>query len=172
MTILRDFSNRLWSKTKPTAEQRRVAGQLGIELFGDDSFFVAAARILDAVADTIGDTPRNKPTEKQRQMASELGLDISTDSRRVTWAKIKEKWQLVNYKANMAALQTMRLAPGDTVIKHIVIKPSSGIDMEFETEHIVSSIRWDGLVYFKGGKGNCAWAQTLTKLDAKKTSPS
>jgi len=162
---MKDKQNQLWSKTKPTKEQKRVAKLLGVELASDDSFLIAAARIEDAVADAVGDEPISKPSKNQERIASEIGLDISMDSHRVAWNKIKQKWQLDNYEANVPAARNMNLKPGDRVIKHLTIKAPSG-DIKFEKEYIVSSIRWDGFVYFKGTGCNCAWAKTLTKLDA------
>lgn len=161
-------SKTLWITWQHTSEQAYVAARLGIDLASEDTFIVAQARILDAVAETIGETPRHDPTEKQRHLASELGIDISEDSRRVAWAKIRQTTQKRYYDANVEAIQRMQLVPGDVVFERKVIRgPTDHTSQEIivESTDVVSSIRWDGLVYFKGGRGRASWAQLLTKVD-------
>ena len=54
----------------------------------------------------------------------------------------------------------MQLIPGDRVLIRNMVN-IRGEQHEFDQEYIVSSIRGDGLVYFKGGNGTCAWATKL-----------
>lgn len=153
-----------WWQAKVTPEQMRVAKALGISLVNGDSFLVASARIEDAVAEATGGAPCRRPTKRQRELSSEIDIDISTDSHRVAWAKIQEKTLQLYFEENMAALKNMQLVPGDTVVENIVIEIPGKEAKSFSREYTVSSIRWDGLVYFKGGNGGCSWASKLTKL--------
>ena len=152
MTDMRDFSKTLWCKTKPTRAQTEVAKQLEIKLPTEDSFLVASARIIDAIAESIGDTPRHEPTKIQIELATQLGIDISDDSRRVAWAKIKQTKQQAHYEGSVAAIEHMQLGPGDVVTWRRVIYSPDGKGMEFECQGTISTIRWDGLVYFKDGR--------------------
>lgn len=162
-TNYREFSRVIWADTKPTSEQFRIARRLGIKLQPDDSILIASSRIIDAVADSIGDTRRHDPTDKQVELAGKLEINIIGDSRRIAWAKIKQTIQRNNFNANMFAIQNLCLAPGDDVIDRRVINNPMGDDIVVEHTRTVSSIRWDGMVYFKGGFGLCSWAQFLRK---------
>ena len=66
---------------------------------------------------------------------------------------------------SVAALEELRLEAGDRVARlHSVTDPTSGEVHEYEDQLTVSSIGADGLVYFKGGNGQCAHPHRLRRL--------
>ena len=156
MTNLADSPRVRWAHVEITSEQVKVAAGLGIPLAPDDTFLIASARIVDAVADAIGERPTNAPTEKQMIIANELGIDIGFDSRRVASVKIKQAIQERDYREN--AIEQMSLRPGD------LVEPNAE-DCTYWFQRIVSSIRWDGLVFFKGTQGGSAHARTLKRIE-------
>jgi hypothetical protein len=143
---------------KATALQTQIARQLGIDV-STDSFRVAIARIMDIVGPAIGDKPKHfKPTPKQLKFANELGIHIADESFRVCSAKIQDKLEELNLKT----LEEMQLAPGDRVLVREIID-YKGRHHVSEQEYVVSSIKDNGMVYFKGGGGRCTWARKLKK---------
>lgn len=95
-TSIRDFSHKKWIEVKPTKAQLRIAKRLGIKVPAEDTFLVLSERILDEIAEAIGDTPKLEPTPQQIVFARELDLDITKDSRRVVWGKLSQRWQVVS----------------------------------------------------------------------------
>ena len=123
--------------------------------------------IEDAVAEAIGDTRILQPTDKQKEKALELGIDISLDSRRVAWAKIKQKIQLINYNANSTAIETMQLEVGDIVIESQSFILPNGQTINSEKRGVITFIRWDGAITFREDNKHLVntWAQKLNKLN-------
>jgi hypothetical protein len=159
----------IWIETKPTDVQIKIMEKLNLSLEQDDTFLTAVAKIEDAVAQAIGDTRVLQPTEKQFEICSTIGIDISCNSRRVAWAKIKQKIQLMNYQANTAAIKAMHLKIGDTVSEKSTFTMPNGRVLESEKQGIVTFIRWDGSVSFRDVNQRLvkSWAQKLTKLGLK-----
>jgi len=155
----------LWIETKPAEIQIRVASKLGIHLENSDSFLTACAKIEDAVAEAIGDTRILEPTDKQKEIAAKIGVDVSRDSRRVAWAKIRQKTQWLNYEANLATIKSLRLAVGDTVIERKTFIMPNGQTLKSETQGVVKFIRWDGSVTLRSNNNRTmtTWAQKLEK---------
>jgi hypothetical protein len=150
---------------KATSLQKRIAGQLGIDV-SEDSFSVAVARILDVVGPAISEKkPKySVPTQKQAELAKQLGIGITGDTFRVGFAKIEDKLEELNLKANLKAIKDMQLTPGDKVLVHHTVN-INGQQHEWDQECVVSSIRDDGRVYFKGGTARAAWAAKLKKVN-------
>lgn len=145
-----------------TEEQLRVGSALGLDLAGD-SESTAAARILDAVSVAIGERSGPQPaTQKQIDFAQSLGLDASEDALRVASARIDEE----SCRRNLEALERLNLAPGDRVVKRTAVV-INGERHEYTQEYIVSSIRHNTRVFFKGGNGQGAWPTQLKKLPGK-----
>ncbi len=165
-TVYKNSPKLLWIETKPTESQLQVVGKLGIHLEEDDSFLTVAAKIEDAVAEAIGDTLILEPTDKQKEISSKIGIDISHDSRRVAWAKIRQKIQWLNYEANSAAVKSQQLTVGDTVIERRTFTMTNGEIFESEIQGVVTFIRWDGSVTLKDSNNHVitTWAQKLKKL--------
>ncbi len=162
----------LWSGHKPTPEQLAIADRLGIQVSPDDTFGAVASAILEGVADAIG-CPSRVVSERQRELADELEIDVTDCAS--SWSafmRIQEAIQL----SNLDAVRRVGLKPGDIVYKpddplEQRLKETMGerwesIAGEFPREYEVSSIREDGQVYFKGGKG-----QAPARYLGKRTTP-
>ena len=165
ITVHKNSPRVLWVETKPTESQIRVAGKLGIHLADNDSFLTLAAKIEDAVAEAIGDTRILEPTEKQKEIAMKTGIDVSHDSRRVAWAKIRQRIQWLNYEANSAAIESLKLTVGDTVIERRTFTMPNGEVLKSEIQGVVTFIRWDGSVTVRDSNNHLmtTWAQRLNK---------
>ena len=138
-------------------EQKSLAASLGIDISGD-SYDVAAAKLLDAVAAAVGFEPPESSSERQRAFASSLGHNVVSDSKRVASAKIGDAL----LARNQAAIAALHLRPGDHVVRteHFELE---GEMRSISQEFIVSSIQPNGRVFFKGGNGQGAWPTQLTK---------
>ena len=137
MTVHKNFSKLLWIETKPTEIQIQVADKLDIHLEDNDSFLTVSAKIEDAVAEAIGDTRILEPTDKQKEIALKIGIDISHDSRRVAWAKVRQRIQWLNYETNSAAIKSQQLTVGDTVIERRTFTMPNGETLESEIQGVV-----------------------------------
>lgn len=124
--------------------------RLGLNLKGK-SVRVARAEIDDALAiefDGIHDLGRS--SLKQCVLAEKFGFDISNLSKSVGFAVIDD----IMYHLNMEAIDKHQLASGVSV-QHI---------HQQGQQYIISSIKSDGTVYFKGGNGKRAWARNLERV--------
>jgi hypothetical protein len=140
-------------------EQVDVGRRLGLDL-SQDTWAVARARILDVVGPAIGDHERyRKPTEKQIAWAKSLGIDLTEESYRVAYAMIHDAlWEREN-----RLIEEMQLRPGDTVSRVRQLEWEGQIH-EWTEERIISSIRDDGLLYFKGTGSRRGWPSKFTKV--------
>jgi hypothetical protein len=143
------------STPAPSLEQLQLAEALRISI-ADDTFDVAAARLLDAVARAIGYEASDASSERQRAFAESLGRDVSSDSKRVASAKIGEAL----LERNRAAIVSLDLQPGDHVVR-VQHFEYEGAVRTLEQEFIVSSLQPNGRVFFKGGNGQGAWPTQL-----------
>lgn len=135
--------------------QKKIAKQLGIRIDSYDSFRIAAAKILDRIAVVIGEKEAVKPTERQIEYAKTLVVYIKNDSRRVISAKIEDELE----KRNIKALKKLKLKPGDKVLLK---------EKTFPREYVISSIKENGKIYFKGIGCPQAWvSQIETKIENK-----
>ena len=163
-TDLVDSPKARWANVATTAEQVRIAECVGISLMPDDTFLTASARIVDTIADAIGDFPTDVPTAEQKSLAKEIRLDIGSESRRVARVKLKQVIQERRFRENMHALEQMALRPGDVVVHRLDVGKAS--EEHRDVRKVVSSIRWDGLLFFKGGEGAQAHAKNLKKAES------
>ncbi len=131
-----------------TKNQKEIARQLGVRVVKSDSFNVVAAEIRDHVAIAIGDWKAADPTERQLEYAKSLGINVGKYSRRVISAKIEDELT----KRNVKALKKLKLKPGDKV----TLTEEVGIRY-----HIVSTIKDNGKIYFKGIGCPQAWATQI-----------
>lgn len=146
--------------TSPRASQNQIAlaGLLNLNIAAD-TFDVAAARLLDAVAVAIGHEPPEQSSERQRAFAASLGHDVTADSKRVASAKIGEAL----FAKNQDAIASLSLKPGDRVVR-VEQFEYDGEMRTLEQEFVISSIQPNGRVFFKGGNGQGAWPTQLKKL--------
>lgn len=68
-------------------------------------------------------------------------------------------------KRNVQRLRELKLRSGDRVTKSETwANPLTGETQIRTADHVVSSIGASGLVYFKGGNGQCAWPSTVSRV--------
>jgi hypothetical protein len=142
-----------------TDKQLRVARMLGVDTTSDSST-VAAARILDAVAEAIGERHGARPaTSSQVEYGRALGLDVSTNTLRVASAKIEDELK----SRNLKAIFELGLVPGDQVVirQSIEIK---GQQHELRQAFTISSIHPSGRLFFKGINRRSAWPTQVERL--------
>jgi len=131
--------------------QVQFGRNLGLDLAGK-TVGVAQAMIEDAI-DTqfYGRNDLSTPSSKQLELAFKFGHDISRSSRRVGNAVINDIMLRLNYDAVLS----QGLAAGIAVRnKHDQLKRT----------YVISSIKEDGTVYFRGGNGRRAWARSLERV--------
>jgi hypothetical protein len=139
-------------------DQRSLAALLRIEI-GGDSYDIAAAKLLDAVAAAIGFEPPEQASDRQKAFALSLDLDVAGDSKRVASARIAEAL----LAKNLAAVAELDLKPGDRVVRTGHLEFEGDLHTISE-EFVVSSIHANGRVYFKGGNGQGAWPTQLQRI--------
>lgn len=142
-------------------EQQKLAGLLEITLAGD-SFETAAAKLLDAVAESLGFEPAQPSSLRQQVFAESLGMNVVHDSKRHATAKIGERL----LELNRQAITDLDLKPGDRVLR-IHRFEHEGEERTFEQEFVISSIQLNGRVFFKGGNGQGAWPTQLRRVKSE-----
>jgi len=126
--------------------------RIGLDLRGK-SVAVARAMIEDQILSQFyGRNDLGNPTPRQIELARKFGHDISSVSRGVGDAVIDDIMTQLNHEA----IAEQRLAPGV-----VVINKHDRIGQRF----VISSIKEDGTVFFRGGNGAKAWARSLTRVD-------
>lgn len=142
---------------KPLTEVSKVSDKqvlfgkrLGLDL-RKCTISVAAAKIQDMIDRDFWDRDLGKPTQKQIELAKKFGYDISGETRSVGSAVIGDIMEQLNFES----IQEQDLKPGDRVLN----KWDS-----VRRHYQISSIKEDGLVFFKGGNGRKAWARNLIKV--------
>ena len=143
-----------------TPEQVALGEQLGLDL-SRDTWAVARARILDVVGSAIGDEQRySTPTERQTAWAESLGIDVGERSYRVAFAMIKDAlWEREN-----RLIKDMNLQAGDRVTREREYDHDGQIHKSRD-EFVISSIRDDGLMHFKGTGCKSGWPSGFTKVE-------
>jgi len=135
-----------------TEAQSQFGRRIGFDLEGK-TVGVALAMIEDAIdCQFYRRNDLGAPTPKQIELARKFGHDIATVSRRVGGAIIDD----IMTQLNLEAIASQRLAPDVVVMnKHD----------QLGRKFVISSIRHDGTVYFRGGNGAKAWARSLVRAD-------
>ena len=134
---------------KVSNSQIEFGKKLGLSLEGY-SVSVAAAMIQDLINEEFWEEETVAATEGQLDFAKELGTDISNESRAVGSAIIND----ILEQSNHDSIESQGLAPGVRVR-----------NKRNNREYTISSIKPDGLVYFKGGQGAKSWAGNLEKIE-------
>jgi hypothetical protein len=152
------------SMTPPTAFQRKIAKALGLSLRGADRAS-AGARIHDYIAPAlVNDIDPQPPTARQVKFAQDLGIYADGDTFQLLVMKIQG--QLT--RRNAAALQQLRLKPGDIVDYARRASFDDPTTMR-TTRHVVSSIGNNLRVYFKNPVSESGgWPSQLTKVNEVK----
>ena len=144
----------------PSKDQDTLAALLKINL-GGDSHDVAAAKLLDSVAVSLGFEPAEPASDRQRAFAESLGASVAGITKRVASARIGE----LLLAKNLKAIEDMNLKPGDQVVRTQSFE-FQGETRVLEQEFVVSSVQPNGRVFFKGGNGQGAWPTQLRKSAA------
>ena len=140
------------TKIKRVSEEQVVFGhKIGLDL-SNCTIKVAVAKIEDIIDRNFWGKELGKPTEKQIELAAKFGYDISGETHREGSVVIDD----IMEQLNLELIDEQNLRPGDVVIN----KWDS-----LRHEYVISSIREDGLVFFKGGSGKRSWARYLIKVD-------
>jgi hypothetical protein len=136
-----------------TKRQIEFGKLLGLDLHGQ-SVGVAMARIEDEIKYHFwGISALGSPSEKQIELARKFGFDITKETKAVGFAVIND----IMHHLNVQAIESEGLQPNVRVRKK----------WEPYVEFVISSIREDGTVFFKGGNGQRAWARTLKRINTK-----
>jgi len=126
--------------------------KLGLDLKGC-SLGVSLAKIDDLLDQEFWSKKElGKPSQKQINLAAEFGFDISNETKRVGSAIIDD----IMEQLNLESIESQNLKPGDKVRNKW--DPIGQI-------WVISSIKNDGLVFFKGGNGKKAWSRNLIKFN-------
>ncbi len=144
----KNLASKLDKIKKVSDSQIEFGNKLGISIEGLTES-IAVAMIHDLIRKEFWGKEKESPSEGQIEFANELGADISKESRAVGSAIIND----ILEQSNHDSIETQGLAPGVKVR-----------NKRNNREYIISSIKPDGLVYFKGGQGAKSWAGNLEKL--------
>lgn len=144
----------------PSREQHALAQLLKLDIC-HDSRDVAAAKLFDAIAVSVGFEPAEPASDRQRDFAQSLGASVEGISKRVASARIGE----ILMAKNLKAIEEMNLKPGDHVVR-VQSFEFQGETRVLEQEFVISSIQPNGRVFFKGGNGQGAWPTQLRKSAA------
>jgi hypothetical protein len=130
--------------------QVSIGNLLGLSL-GGNTITVAKAKLHDYIEANF-DTPTEKRlTERQIEFAGEFGFDIRGLSKRVGEAVIFD----ILYSLDVESIERQHLGPGVVVYnRHDKLKE----------RFTISSIREEGVVFFKGGSGRHAYARNLISV--------
>lgn len=145
----------------PTREQIDLAGKVGLVYAGEPRGVFS--EVIEAwLRPTIWQKGPDPATERQLAFLGALGhahkrQDIS---RRVASAWIEHYLSL----RTASALKELRLVAGDAVSQeHSDIDSMTGEIHVWYQPRTVSSIGENGLVYFRGGNGQCGWPSLLRR---------
>ncbi|WP_445257002.1 hypothetical protein [Nocardioides aurantiacus] len=153
-----------------TRDQLSLASFVGLHLDDDLPRGVAAVVLEDALRSHISGTlaeaaPADvQPTERQMEFLREIAHG-ELWMRAALSRRSASAW-IGHFLAERTAhrLHEMQLVRGDRVIKtRAWADEATGELHEWSQEYEVSSIGADGLVYFRGGNGQCGWPSSLTR---------
>lgn len=144
----------------PSPELVDLAQRLDVEYDSNWPNMVVVAALRDRVDPLLHERPIEAPTERQEDylwtLAREVGLVVDAP-RTLREASAWIDFLLATRTA--AVLSEMKPNRGDVVDK-VRVSPGG----ENGSRHVISSIREDGLVYFRGGNGYCGWVSSLRMI--------
>ena len=150
-----------------TDQQRELAITVGLALAGTEPRGVAAILLEEHLQPLIWGREPERATGRQRAFLVELGSNVADDAgltKRTASAWIQHHLAV----RSIESLRRLALVRDDTVItRRLWRHPET--ERLFETLDcaVVSSIRADGMVYFRGGNGRCGWPTSLTRAPAR-----
>lgn len=134
-------------------QQVEFCRKLGIDVSGD-TVSLATAKIYDIIRREFFAEELGRPSEKQIELAKKFGFDISHCSQREGNAIIDDLMSELNHES----IEGQKLEPGVQVINRWD---------DLKRVYTISSIREDGIVFFKGGNGKKAWARNLERIESE-----
>lgn len=147
--------------------QRELAVLVGCELPAAVPRIVASALLRDHLEHVIEgreDSGTQPATDAQVKYLEALAPERSSSG--VRSARVVSAW--IDYFLTLRSIachQELELEAGDRVARlHRWTDPIDGELHEYEDTMVVSSIGDDGLVYFRGGNGQCAHPHRLRRL--------
>lgn len=144
---------------RPTEFQVMIAAAVGVDI-ARDSRDVAAARLRDYLAPAFAEDREVRPaSSEQIEYARSLGFDVSGDLMHIAYARIAQHLSALNQEA----LRRLNLKPGDRITRSCYLV-GNGEGQPYSEEFIVSSIRPDGRVFFKGIGCKSGWPSQLKKV--------
>jgi hypothetical protein len=161
----REPVRRLTEQTGPaTRDQLRLAKQLSLTFDASTPRAVASTLLEDALRPAIWGSNPEPATDKQRAYLLQLERgDVSGDADLSKAAASAWLDHLLSLRT-IQSLGELQLVQGVGVLQRTTwTNPESGETFEHLDEHTISSIGGNGLVYFKGGNGKCAWPASLSR---------
>ena len=153
-----------------TRDQQALAAEVGLALSGDLPHGVAAGMLEDHLLPRIwADPARGAAPATEKQVAFLENISDERPWKRPPLTKRVASAWIDHYLTmrNAQRLRVLKIGSGDKVTKtEAWVNHLTGELQTLATDHIVSSIGASGLVYFKGGNGQCAWLSALSRNDA------
>ena len=152
-----------------TQAQQALAAAVGFAMPQDLPRGVAALMLEDHLLPRIWADSAHDPSpasEKQVAFLEVLSNDRALQHGILT-KRVASAW-IDHYltRRNLLRLCELKIRSGDKVTKiETWANQVTGEMHSRDTEHVVSSIGGSGLVYFKGGNGQCAWPSTLRQVN-------
>jgi hypothetical protein len=146
-----------------TDQQRELASTIGFPLTGMEPMGVTAVMLEEHLEPLIWGRVPEPATDRQRVFLAELGSDEADNA--LLTKQVASAW-IGHWLAVRTAtcLRHLVLVRGDAVIKRTLWRnPQDGRLHEALDYVMVSSIGADGLVYFRGGNGQCGWPSSLMR---------
>jgi hypothetical protein len=144
----------------PSPELVDLAQRLDVKYGRNWPGKVLVAAIRDRIDPLLFHRPIPDPTDSQEAYLATLSREVGLVVESPRTLREASAWiEVLLATRSAAALSRMRPNRGDVVDK---IRGSS--HGEDGSRHVISSIRDDGLVYFRGGNGYCGWVSSLRMI--------
>ena len=146
-----------------TSEQLRIAAAVGCPFDNEPSGVLTA--IIECWLRPVLYTEDPLPaTDRQLEYSDKLGhAQVGREMHR----SVASAW--IDHYLSLRtadALESLRLKAGDRVHRqHEYADPSTGEVTSLDRSFTVSSIGSNGLVYFRGGNGQCGWPSNLRRIE-------
>jgi hypothetical protein len=137
---------------KPTNKQIELSNFLGLDIDANDTYRTVAARIYDSISEAIDEKPCVPATEGQIELAEKLGVEFRNDTSRTLYAKNADKLESIR----LQALEELNIRRGS------VVQVIDGIGIV--RERVVSTVKDNGRIYFKGANCPVAWSNEIVKV--------
>ncbi len=154
----------------PTSQRLlELADLLGVEVNADDPELVSAGKLDAHMQQRIWGESKSRATAPatDRQVTYLRSLKPDADGLPLTLAEASAWIEVELARQTIAAHETLMLRSGDAVMvetTHVDTVTGEVTDIEWGPQ-VVSSIGANGLVYFKGGNGQCGWPSNLRRVD-------